>query len=398
MGTTQLWVIGGGWWVMGLPPKPAFHRAAKTHYTSLMRCLSFLLLASALVSAAFAHPDHVVAVDGTGLDQRVRTGNGMNTFETVPGWSKFPDGKALGPTHGGIAIDRSGHIYVSTDSDRAICVFEPSGAFEKSIALDCKGVHALTLREEGGKEVLYGAHLAGQRIVKLDLDGKLLLQIPNAKTGEVPGGWGGLTAVAVAPDGTIFAAMGYGSNLIHQFDAEGRLLKTLGGPGKGDGRFQTCHGLAVDTRFDPPRLLVCDRENRRLVHLALDGTFIGVASSYLRRPCAVSIRGDLAAVAELEGRVTLLDKTGTPVAFLGDNPEKGQWANYGVAPEAWREGIFTAPHGVCWDAEGNLYVQDWNATGRVTRLDNHPRPDFAPPLWVLAFVGAGALVLWPRRG
>jgi hypothetical protein len=77
----------------------------------------------------------------------------------------------------------------------------------------------------------------------------------------------------------------------------------------------------------------------------------------------------LLAVAELEGRVTLLDKQGTPVAFLGDNPDKGQWANFGVEAAAMKPGEFTAPHGLCFDAEGNLYVEEWNKTGRLTRLE-----------------------------
>ena len=87
----------------------------------------------------------------------------------------------------------------------------------------------------------------------------------------MPGGWNGLTGVTVAPDGAVFASMGYGSQLIHKFDASGKLLKTFGGKGEGDGRFNTSHGLAIDTRFGEPRLLVADRENRRLCHLDLEG-------------------------------------------------------------------------------------------------------------------------------
>lgn len=339
------------------------------NFDSLLRTgLSACALAT--VALAAAHPDHGAPPDhdGMGVDVQVRTGNGRNSFETVPGWSRLPDAKPLGPTHGGIALDQSGRVYLSTDSDRAICVFEPNGTFLRSIAPDCKGVHSLSVQLEDGHEYLYGAHLAGSRIVKLDLDGKLVLQIPNEHTGEVPGGWNGLTAVTVAPDGSIFASMGYGSNVMHKFDATGKRLKSFGGPGKGDGQFQTCHGLAIDSRFGEPRLLVCDRENRRLVHLDLEGNFLGVYATFLRRPCAVSIQGDLAAVAELEGRVTILDKNGTPVAFLGDNPDAKQWANFGVPQDAWKDGLFTAPHGLSYDAAGNLYVQDWNATGRVTKL------------------------------
>ena len=73
---------------------------------------------------------------------------------------------------------------------------------------------------------------------------------------------------------------------------------------------------------------MADREKRRLVHFDLEGNWIGVHASNLRRPCAVRILGDTAAVAELESRVTLLDKTGTPLAFLGDNPNQTQWANF----------------------------------------------------------------------
>ena len=31
-------------------------------------------------------------------------------------------------------------------------------------------------------------------------------------------------------------------------------------------------------------------------------------------------------------------------------------------------GTFTAPHGLGFTENGDLYVQDWNQTGRVTKL------------------------------
>ena len=39
-----------------------------------------------------------------------------------------------------------------------------------------------------------------------------------------------------------------------------------------------------------------------------------------------------------------------------------------VPPEKWKDGEFTAPHGACWDSKGDLYVEDWNATGRINKL------------------------------
>ena len=73
------------------------------------------------------------------------------------------------------------------------------------------------------------------------------------------------------------------------------------------------------------------------------------------------------------GRVVITDKAGAIVATLGDNPDKEQWAKYKLAPELWREGIFVAPHGVAFDSAGNLFVQDWNYIGRLTKLRRAPQ-------------------------
>jgi len=335
-----------------------------------------------LMSIAAAHPDHGTG-PGKDITAPVLTGNGAWIYQAVPGWGALPDEKNIGPTHGSVLVGPDKRVYMSTDHEMSIIVWEEDGTFVKTIAPECQGFHAMDLREENGKTVIYGAQLNAYgnkdrkdkgltptplRVCKIDTDGKLLLEIPNEKTGEVPGGWNGLTAVTVAPDGAIFAAMGYGSQKIHKFDAEGRLLKSFGEKGAGDGQFNTSHGLTIDTRFDEPRLLVADRENRRLCHLDLEGNWIGVHASHLRRPCGFSWHGDHLAVAELEARVAILDKNGAPVAFLGDNPDRSQWAKFNVAPADHHHGIFTAPHGVAFASNGDLYVQDWNTSGRITKL------------------------------
>jgi hypothetical protein len=345
----------------------------------MMKSIRCLLMMPAL---ALAHPQHGTEPGGE-TQTPATTGNGEWTYEAVPGWGALPDGKPIGPTHGSVLTGPDQRVYLSTDSEMSIIVWEADGTFVKTIAPECQGFHAMDLRQEGGEIVIYGAQNNGSgnaarknkglpptpfRVCKIDLDGRLLQEIPNAATGEVPGGWNGLTAVTVAPDGAIFAAMGYGSQRIHKFDASGKLLKSFGGKGQGDGQFNTCHGLTIDTRFGVSRLLVADRGNRRLCHLDLEGLWIGVHSSNLRLPCSFSWRGEFLAVAELEARAVILDKSGTPVAFLGDNPDRRQWANFGVKPEQHHQGIFTAPHGIAFAENGDLYVQDWNQTGRVTKL------------------------------
>ena len=298
------------------------------------------------------------------------TGSGAFVYQTAPNWGHIPDQLKIGPTHGGVVVDKAGLIYVSSDSANGIYVFKPDGTLVKTIAEKFSGIHGVCIHEENGEQFIYAAHLKGAQALKLKLDGTAVLKIPYpAESNSYPDGKGyNPTAVAVGPNGDIFVSDGYGLSLIHKFDATGKYLKTFGGKGKEDGKFMTSHGIAIDSRNGTPLLLVCDRENRRLVHLDLDGNFVATVATGLRRPCAVSILGDMVAVAELEARVVLLDKSNKVVAVLGDNPDKSQWAKFDVAPESWKPGIFTAPHGVSFDAAGNLYVQDWNKTGRVTKL------------------------------
>ena len=57
------------------------------------------------------------------------------------------------------------------------------------------------------------------------------------------------------------------------------------------------------------------------------------------------------------------------VAVVGDNPDRKEWASNPVPRENWHAAIFTAPHGCAWGANGDLYVQDWNKTGRLTKME-----------------------------
>lgn len=370
-------------WMQGLyyPEMPGFFNHAA------MKNRSRLLFLPALALPALASTIRATAATEVAAPEKaapLRTGNGKWTYELATGWGAPLEGNATGPTHGGVAIDQAtGHVFASTDSGSSLLVYDKDGKLIETIAPELEGLHALISRQEDGKTVFYGAQLnaygnpnrkkAGKeqtpiRVVKFDTTGKILLEISQAKNGDIQGGWGGLTGLTVAPDGSIFCSMGYASQLIHKFDASGKLLKSFGGKGKGDLQTSCSHGLAIDTRYGAPRLLVVDRENYRIFHTDLEGNWIGVYATNLRRPCNVSFHGDHCAVAELQGRVTILDKAGTPVAFLGDNPNDKQWANFDVPAAQLKPGLFTAPHGLTFDSQGNLFIEEWNTTGRITKL------------------------------
>ena len=57
------------------------------------------------------------------------------------------------------------------------------------------------------------------------------------------------------------------------------------------------------------------------------------------------------------------------MAVLGHNPDSEQMRNYNVPQSEWIEGIFSGTHGSYWDKHGNLFVQDWNVSGRIMKLE-----------------------------
>ena len=146
-------------------------------------------------------------------------------------------------------------------------------------------------------------------------------------------------------------------------------LDSFGGPGSEPGQLRTPHGIWVDTRGDEPLLVVADRENGRLQRYTLAGEHVDVLTRDLRRPCQAKEQGGDLVVADLAGRVTILGPDGETLCHLGDNPVPERRANHGVPREEWRDGVFSAPHSATWDAEGNLYVMDWNRWGRVSKLE-----------------------------
>src|SRR6266481_1955789 len=285
-----------------------------------------------------------------------------NFFEQNPG------NKPLGPCHGGVVIDKAGNIYVTTDTERGIVVFSPKGKFLRVVGPT--RIHGLEVREENGVEYIYGARPTDHEVVKLKLDGEREWAIEFPKEAGIYKDANGFKpcAVTVGPDGSIFIADGYGANYVLKFDKERKFVKAFGGPGAEEGKFNTCHGIALDTRQGKPLLLVCNRNNNRVEYWDLDGNFVKVIQKGLRMPAAVHIRGDYAVFPELQGRVTVLDKQGRIAAQLGDNPNEKQRANFGLPPDQWKEGICNSPHAASIDKDGNLIVAEWSKFGHLHKF------------------------------
>ena len=82
----------------------------------------------------------------------------------------------------------------------------------------------------------------------------------------------------------------------------------------------------------------------------------------------MAVRGDYVAVAELRGRVTLLDKTGTIVSILTSNTTADEIGNNRTEPAKWKPGIANAPHGTTFDEQNNIYVAEFSLFGRLHKF------------------------------
>src|SRR6478609_5779700 len=104
----------------------------------------------------------IALVSTTAFAGELKYSDAPNFFE------QNPDGKPLGPCHGGTVIDKAGNIYVTTDTDRGILVFSPAGKFLR--AFGPTRIHGLEMRRESGVEYIYGARPTDHEVVKLKLD------------------------------------------------------------------------------------------------------------------------------------------------------------------------------------------------------------------------------------
>ena len=305
----------------------------------------------------------------------IRFRAGGHTYEWVRAWGTLPDGKTLGNTHGCIVVDRQDRIYLATDTENAVVVFDRDGRVLKTWGKELAGgLHGMALVDEAGEQRLLLAHLGRHQVLGATLDGAIQWTLDYPKESGIyakpeqymP------TSVAPLPDGGFLVADGYGASWIHRYDRERKYVRSFGGPGSELGKLQTPHGIWVDTRGKEPVLLVADRENNRVQVFDLEGRALrevkDLDHDLLRRPCHMHPFGSELVVADLAGRVTILDSALALVAHLGDNPDPGKRARNDVLPPEWRDGEFISPHCANWDSRGDVYVTDWVSTGRITKL------------------------------
>ncbi|MCW3106463.1 MAG: 6-bladed beta-propeller, partial [Segetibacter sp.] len=177
------------------------------------------------------------------------------------------------------------------------------------------------------------------------------------------------TETAIADNGDIYVADGYGKDFIIQYDHAGKYIRHFGGRGATDEHLLNAHGICIDRRNKKnPTLIVTSRQQNAFKRYTMDGKYINTIPLPGAWVCRPVINGDHLYAAVLKsnsepdrpsGWVTVLDKDFKIVSNLGGTPavyENGK-------PEEMRQStnVFQYPHDVCIDDEQNMYVAQWNS-------------------------------------
>jgi DNA-binding beta-propeller fold protein YncE len=293
-------------------------------------------------------------------------GSGDFRFERVAEWPK-PRRYFQFSAPSDAAVNPDGEIYVLSRRDRhPVTIWSKDGEF-----IYCWGEgefsdqpHGIYIAPNGNVWIVdRDYHIAseytpgGERIRTL---GRKLEPSPTwegrfiqSKPFNMP------TNLAIAGNGDIFVADGYGNHRVHKFNSDGELLLSWGKQGTGPGEFALVHNIWIDR---DERVLVADDENHRIQIFNTEGVFLDEWK--MTNPSGLCIHRDIVYVGQLGpyhdrskgegwGSVSLWGLDGSQLAsWTGlDSPTKD---------------LMVSPHDLCVDDDGSVYVCEVDI-GRVSK-------------------------------
>jgi YD repeat-containing protein len=318
----------------------------------------------------FAGDQYSGVVQAFGRDGSFRFRVGLRASRREPG--------RLGVV-GGVAVDRSGHLYVLDSENDRVQVFSaadgtPLASFGDASIFDLvagdpaigAGISASGLAVHqstpSSPPTVYVADQGRNRIARFTLDTATLTPA-GGPTFSAPGlGLLRPQGVALDPAGTRVYVADDQNDRVAVLDPQSlALVGQIAASGTGPGQFQAPYDVAVDSH-QPPRLYVADNLNNRVgVYDAYSLGFLAEFGAFGRTPGLFSIvRGVGGLSDDPQGGVAVADTANNRVDVLAANGSLA--AAWGIA------GYFTRPRGVAVAASGAIAVAD-SFNYRVARLD-----------------------------
>ena len=302
-----------------------------------------------------------------------------NPYRLADDWANLPNGRTMGAV-GGVTMDPDGrHLWAvircdataperfgneCLDSDLdPVLKFSPDGNVAESFG---GGMfiwpHGIDVDRDGNVWVTDAVGEArtpegtrGHQVIKFSPTGKVLMTLGTP--GKAGGGRTHFNApadVVVAPNGEIFVADGHGSdtnNRVVKFAKDGTYLMEWGKTGYGPGEFRTLHAIAMDA---DGRVFVGDRSNNRIQIFDQEGAFQAQWTQF-GRPSGIFL--------DDHGRIYVADSESDDV----QNPGWEMGIRIGDVKTGWVEEFILYQWGdprstigngaefVAVDAEGNIY-------------------------------------------
>ena len=300
---------------------------------------------------------------------KILVGDGNFVYQALDHWHSLPAGVDLVEAVG-VATDSQDRVFVFNRGRQAINVFDRDGShlFGWQAGIFTRP-HGITI---GPDDFLYLCDDRDHTVHKYTAEGELIWTLGTrgqpSDTGTVgfdfraiqqaAGPFNQPTNLALANDGSFYISDGYANARVHHFSPEAELIRSWGEPGDGPGQFHLPHGIAVDNQ---QRVFVADRENSRLQIFSAEGQFLDQWTDVIRPTQVFFDDENHAFVSELGKRAGLsswmqedLSVSGGRVSIFDSN---GQLlARWGGGETPCECGDFFAPHDLCVDSHGDLYV------------------------------------------
>ena len=297
---------------------------------------------------------------------------------------------------GGVATDRSGHVYVLDSENDRVQVFSAADghwlasfgdatifdlqandpAIGAGISASGLAVHQATA---SSAPTVYVADQGLNRVARFTLDPATLTPAGGPTFSAPALGLLRPQGIALDPTGTLLYIADNQNDRIAVLDPQSLgLLGQIAGSGGGPGQFQAPYDVAVDSH-QPPRLYVADNLNNRVgVYDAYSLAFLAHFGAFGRTPGLFSIVRAVGGLSDdPQGGVAVADTANNRIHVLA--PDGGLATAWGIAGRS--AGYFTRPRGVAFAPDGGIAVAD-SFNHRIARAD--PDGTFAGQLGLVS--------------
>lgn len=289
-------------------------------------------------------------------------GEGAFRYEVLEDWAHIPDGWSLVEV-AAVGVDSKDNVYVFNRGDHPVIVLDCEGSFLRSWGEGLfKRPHGLHIAPD---DTLFLTDDGDHTVRHCTADGKVLLTLgtPGKPAPFMSGQpFHRCTHTALTPKGDILVSDGYGNARIHKYAPDGRHLMSWGACGIDPGQFNIPHNIVCDAEG---WVYVADRESHRIQVFDTNGRF-ETQWNTVHRPSALC-----------------LPRCGCPLCYVGelgpalpltrDFPNLGPrlsvldmsgkvLARIGASKPGLGPDQFIGPHGLAVDSRGDIYVGEVSRT------------------------------------